>query len=213
MSSDGRYVLFASNDPHLAANDTFSQYDVYRWDRTTGIVALVSINAAGTGPGNGDSEQGYAPVMSTDGRYIAFTSAATNLVAGGTSYTNVFVRDMGDGSSTPVTSVVALNSAGTGPGNNASWGPSISADGSVVAFTSYSTNLTTTPDLNDGSDVFARNLTTKTTYLVSINSAGTGTANSPSTPSSNAPVISPNGRYVSFASSDKQPRLELCDSQ
>jgi RHS repeat-associated protein len=199
LSADGRYALFTSTDPNLAANDTNNEPDVFRWDRSTNQVALVSVNAAGTGPGNGNSDQGFAPVMSADGRFIAFTSNATNLVAGGTPGENVFLRDMGDGTAPPATKLVSVNLAGTGAGNGNSWGPSISADGSLVAFASHASDLTAIPDQNNTTNVFVRNMATGRTTLASLNVAGTAPAG-PFGATSHAPVLSPGGRYVAFLS-------------
>jgi hypothetical protein len=79
MSRDGRYVLFRSTDASLAANDTNGGMDVFRWDRTTNAVQLVSANAAGTGPGNAVSDNSERPVMTLDGRFVAFSSSASDL--------------------------------------------------------------------------------------------------------------------------------------
>ena len=203
ITGDGRYVAFLSTDGGLTGQSGGTVYpQVFRWDRSTGQVALVSVNAAGTGPGNGGGDNySYPPSMSADGRYIAFTSESSDLTPDATSgVENVFLRDMGDGTSTPVTTLVSANSAGTSEGNNNSIFPSISADGSVVAFMSQATDLTATPDTNNGLDVFVRNMTTNKTALVSINSVGTAAATGDSYPESRVLALSPDGRYVAFIS-------------
>ncbi|MCA1634251.1 MAG: hypothetical protein LC802_11300 [Acidobacteria bacterium] len=78
ISVDGRYVLFASFAEDLMANDSNHQQDIFVSDVQTGLTTLVSVNSAGTASGNFGSTYG---VMTPDGRYVAFRSAARNLVA------------------------------------------------------------------------------------------------------------------------------------
>jgi acetyltransferase-like isoleucine patch superfamily enzyme len=193
MSADGRYVAFGSYSSDLVAGDTNGNLqDVFVRDLQTGTTTLVSENAAGTGSGNGAS---YSNGISADGRYVAFQSLATDLVAG--SDTNgiydVFVRDLQTG----VTTLVSENAAGTGTGNGASYPPIISADGRFVAFASFASDLVTGDTNGNMQDVFVRDLQTGTTTLVSENAAGTGSGNG----SSQNPVISADGGYVAFLSS------------
>ena len=163
--------------------------NIYRFDRVTGDVVLVSVNSAGTGGGNSTSD---TPAISADGNVVVFSSDASNLHPLDTNTTSdVFARNLATG----ITYLVSVNSAGTGSGNGASDSPVISADGNVVAFRSSSSNLHPF-DTSTGSDVFARNLATGTTYLVSVNSAGTGSGNG----SSDSPVISADGNVVAFRS-------------
>ena len=92
--------------------------------------------------------------------------------------------------------LVSVNAAGTDSGNHSSSGAVMSADGSVVAFISNATNLSTTPDTNATQDIYARNLQTGTTALVSVNAAGTDSGNG----FSESPAISADGRFVVFKS-------------
>src|SRR5262249_57508448 len=92
-----------------------------------------------------------------------------------------------------------VNGGGSGTGNSNSWGPSISADGSLVAFASSATDLAATPDGNARPDVFVRNMTTGRTVLASVNAAGTA-AGGPFGTSSTAPTLRPSGRYFAFLS-------------
>src|SRR5262245_50498740 len=196
LSSDGRFALFASVAADLVAgvSDTNNVQDIFVRDLVMGTTKLVSINSAGTASGNGMSDQ---PVMSADGRFVAFRSNATDLVAGGVDSngaSDVFVRDMLLGS----TVLVSVNSAGTASGNGASQGPAISDDGRLVAFASPATDLVTgILDTNGGSDVFVRDLVAGSTALASINNAGTGTGDH----SSVTPAISGDGHVVAFESS------------
>jgi hypothetical protein len=177
--------------------------------------ALVSVNSAGTGVGNSFS---LAPAISADGRFVAFTSAATDLVAGfvdaNLQAVDVFVRDLcvSNGSPvlgcTPATTLVSVNSAGTAGANNNSLEAAISADGRFVAFTSESTDLIAGLVKGNGleDDVYVRDLCvsdgnpvpgcTPATELVSVNGNGTATGNA----DSNGPSISADGRFVAFTS-------------
>ncbi len=134
----------------------------------------------------GDSTE---PVVSADGRFVAFSSVAKNLVADDTTIQDVFVRDRETGETTRV-SVAADGSSGDG----SSFDPAISADGLIVAFTSDATNLVV-GDRNDKKDVFVHNRQTGETTRVSISSSrDAGNDNS------RAASLSGDGRYVAFSS-------------
>src|SRR5207248_11577266 len=96
ISADGRFVAFESDADDLVARDTNSgmhRTDVFLRNLQTNTTTLVSINAAGTDSGNGVSRR---PVLSADGRYVAFESSAYNLVTGITDFnftTDIYVRD------------------------------------------------------------------------------------------------------------------------
>jgi Tol biopolymer transport system component len=186
ISADGRYVAYYSDATTLVSGDINGAYDVFVRDRNTGTTALVSRNSAGT---EGDGPSG-SPSISGEGRYVAFESAATNLVAGDTNgFPDIFIRDRQTGTTT----LVSRNSAGV-EGNGASGYASISADGRYVTFESTATNLVS-EDNNGGYDIFVRDRQTGTTTLVSKNSAGVkgdGTSRNP--------FISANGRFVAFES-------------
>ena len=137
--------------------------------------------------GNGNS---LGPVLSGDGRFVAFRSNASNLVPNDRNRAqDVFVRDRRTGRTTRVS--VAEDGS---EGNGRSGGAAISADGRVVAFWSEASNLAA-DDTNDRRDMFVRNRAAGTTALVSISSAGAH-ANGPS----RAPALSANGRFVAFRS-------------
>ena len=194
ISSDGRYVSFVSNDPGLTGVST-GTYQVFRWDGTTGQVTLVSQNGTG-GAGNYDSGIQDRPAMTPDGRYIAFTSYATNLTGiPNNTYNdeNVYLRDM----ETNTTTLVSVNAAGTSTGDFASANPVISADGGEVAFDSTATDLTTDENPSRHNNVFVRNLATSTTTLASQSAAGGSSANGDVV---GTPILSPDGNYVAFLS-------------
>jgi Tol biopolymer transport system component len=195
ISSDGRFVAFQSDANDLVDNDNNNATDIFVRDLRTGTTHLVSVNLAGTGSGNGASLGPLGPVISADGRFVAFVSFATNLVStpkNGASM-DVFVRDLMAGTTT----LVSVDSAGTASGNSDSRDPVLSADGEHVAFVSSATDLVAIPDANGfNDDVFVRDLQTGTTTLVSVNSAGTASSNG----FSDAPSISADGRFVAFES-------------
>jgi Tol biopolymer transport system component len=147
----------------------------------------VSVASDGT-QGNFNS---LFPSISADGRYVAFSSAASNLVSGDTNNaTDVFVYD----TVANTTRRVSLSSDGT-QGNNDSWTSSISADGRYVAFMSSASNLVS-GNTNGFSDIFVYDTVTNTTRRVSVSNDGTqGNGNSYS------PSVSADGRYVAFMSS------------
>ena len=190
MSADGRFVAFESLATDLVPDDANGDFDVFVRDLKTGTTTLVSANRAGTGSGNGFS---FAPAISADGRFVAFESFATDLVADDDANADfdVFVRDLKTGTTT----LISVNRAGGGSGNGFSSAPAISADGRLVAFESVAGDLVDN-DTNGDIDVFVRDLKTDTTTLVSVNYAGTNSGNS----QSRFPVFSADGRSVAFDS-------------
>ncbi len=145
ISADGRYVAFYSDATNLVAGETNVKYDVFVYDRKTHKTRRVSVSSGGQ-EGNGNS---LAPSISADGRYVAFHSYASNLVAGDSNnIVDVFVYDRRKHK----TRRVSVSSGGQ-QGNSFSLDPSISADGRYVAFHSYASNLVA-GDTNDKSDVF-----------------------------------------------------------
>lgn len=187
ISSDGRYVAFQSGASNLVAGDTNGSDDIFVYDRLVGTTTRVSVNAAGTQA----SDSSYGPSISSDGRYVAFWSFATNLVAGDTNgQFDVFVRDRQLG----VTARVSVATAGT-EADNLSTNPSISSDGRYVAFQSSASNLVAGDTLGFD-DIFVRDTQTSTTTRVSVDSGAVQANNV-----SNNPSISANGRYVAFRSS------------
>jgi len=187
ISVDGRFVAFASYASNLVAGDTNHAADVFVHDRQTGETTRVSVDSAGA---QGDNYS-YLPSISADGRFVAFYSAASNLVAGDTNHTvDVFVHDRLTGETTRV----SIDSDGV-QANSDSYLPSISADGRFVAFTSHASNLVA-GDINYAPDIFVHDRLTGETTRVSVDSAG-AQANA----SSEFPKISADGRFVAFYSS------------
>src|SRR5205814_1263965 len=185
-SADGRFVAFAAWARNLAPGDTNGFGDVFVHDRGTGVTERLSVDGAGTEA----NDTIHQPAISADGRFVAFVSAATNLVPGDTNgLSDVFVHDR----RTRRTERVSVDSAGT-QADGASASPALSADGRFVAFSSSATNLVP-GDTNGQADVFVHDRRTGTTERVSVDSAGTG-ANG----WSERPSISADGRFVAFCS-------------
>ncbi len=201
ISADGTMVAFSSGASDLGTVDTGFSSDIFVRNVTAGTTTLVSVNSAGTNGGNNGSQH---PVISADGTHVAFSSLATNLVAGftdgnGPAAADVFIRDLGAGTTT----LVSINSASTATGNDESDPPLISENGNLVAFVSRASDLTSIADGNGVRDVFLRDVGLATTTLVSINSAGTASGNFISGPVAGAGTffaLSADGNRVAFAS-------------
>ena len=192
MSADGRFVAFTSWASNLVDDDTNGRWDVFVHDRLTGTTERVSLSSA-RAQANGDSPRA---VISADGRFVAFISSASNLVADDTNgVRDVFVRDR-QMASTERISVSSDEMQGDGEAPLQYESLAISGDGRFVTFISSATNLVT-GDTNGLRDVFVRDCQAGTTERVSVSSAGLE-GNGNSEPEGLA--ITPDGRYVAFAS-------------
>jgi Tol biopolymer transport system component len=186
ISADGRFVAFLSNSTNLVPGDTNNNDDIFVRDLSTNTTTRVSVDSAG----NQANRYSFPPSISADGRFVAFTSDASNIVPGDTNNTgDIFVRDL----LTNTTTCVSVDSAGN-PGNINSFSPSISADGRFVAFLSDASNIVP-GDTNNQTDIFVRDLLTNTTTRAFVDSAGNQGNNF-----SNYPSISANGQKVAFSS-------------
>jgi Tol biopolymer transport system component len=186
ISADGRYIAFASAASTLVQGDTNGVEDVFVFDRVGRTTERVSVSSLG-GESHGDS---YGPAISADGRYVAFTSAASDLTAGDVnSELDVFVRDR-VAHTTVLASVGPHGAMGDGP----SVAPSISSDGRFVAFESDAGTLVT-GDTNRTGDVFVRDLVAGATRRLSVG----GNGEQAESPSFGA-AISADGRAVAFES-------------
>jgi len=186
ISANGRFVAFASEASNLVPGDTNNAPDIFVRDLSTNTTTSVSVSSSGD-RGNRSS---YSPSISAEGRFVTFSSAATNLVSGDTNADNdIFVRDL----LTNTTTLVSVSSNGA-RANGFSSLPSISANGRFVLFESDASNLVP-GDTSNSNDIFVRDLSTNTTTLVSVSSSGER-GNFPSQFSS----ISADGRFVAFGS-------------
>lgn len=184
ISGDGRYVTFISEANNLVINDGNGVGDIFVHDRQTGITFWASVN------GNASS---WDPSISLDGRFVAFSSGATNLVNGDANgKTDVFVYAVLTGTITRA----SVSSSGA-EGNQASLDSSISGDGRYVSFSSASTNFMT-------GDTFGLAYA----YVHDMQSGGVTSLVSskdgvPMLGTSDATVISADGRYIAFSFDDK----------
>ena len=186
LSANGRFVAFMSDAP-LVAGDANGQLDIYVRDRQLSVTERVSVGPGGQDP----NAYSVFPVISGDGRYVAFESSASNLVPGDTNnWKDIFVYDRTVGT----TERVSVATDGT-QSNNESNEASISRDGRFVAFYSRASNLVV-GDTHGRLNVFVHDRMTGTTELVSTVPGG-GTSLSGD---SFSPSISADGRFVSFVS-------------
>lgn len=191
-SADGRFVAFVSEATDLLGGDTSADpnglADVFWADTTAGTIRLISSGLGGA-PADGASS---AVDLSADGRYVAFESTATNLIAADANgaVSDVFVFDTLDGS----VELASRRGPAGAQGDLDSFAPSISADGRKVAFASDATNLVAN-DTNAKTDMFVRSLDAGTTVRTSTNSSGAQAKNV-----SYDPVLSPDGNWVGFSS-------------
>jgi Tol biopolymer transport system component len=148
LSANGRFVAFESFASNLAPADTNGVSDIFVHDRQTGTITRVSVDGAGS-EGNGHS---FNPTISVTGRFVAFISAASNLVPDDTNGVfDVFVHDRRRRTTTRV-SVDSAEIQGSGDSSLGTL-PAISADGRFVAFDSLASNLVP-DDTNEALDVF-----------------------------------------------------------
>ena len=175
ISATGRFVAFDSSASNLVGGDTNHAADVFVRDRLARTTTRASVSSGGV-QGNGDSGFVEGLAISADGRYVAFGSSASNLVAGDTNgVADVFVRDRVAGTTTRV-SVTNAGAQGRnlrerlGDGDG-SMQPAISAHGRFVAFWSDASNLVG-GDTNVVTDVFVRDRVARTTTRVSVSDRG-----------------------------------------
>ncbi|MCK6447606.1 MAG: hypothetical protein L6Q99_14535 [Planctomycetes bacterium] len=185
ISADGRFISFRTAATNLTPGVS-SGGQILVFDRRLGTLKSASMSPQGV-PADHSC---YGSRLSADGRFIAFDSAAKNLVAGIVeNVSNVFVRDLATGQIW----LASRNSSGVS-GDKASMLPSISADGRWVAFSSLAQNLVQ-GDVNSHEDVFLYDVQLGTVIALSVDAAGeTGVSNS------RWPSMSATGLHVAFAS-------------
>jgi Tol biopolymer transport system component len=186
ISADGSRIVFASEATNLVPGDTNSAQDVFVHDRGSGTTRRVSVNSQGV---QGDDRSSLGSI-SGNGRFVAFSSPATNLVGNdANAETDIFVRDL----VTKKTTRVSVGSAGTEASGSSS-SPSISATGRYVAFDSIADDLIG-DDTNGSQDIFVRDRESGKTRRVSLSRGGDeGDSNS------DYPLFSADGRFVAFQS-------------
>lgn len=186
LGANGRMIAYYSEATNLVAGDVNGLGDVFVRDRRSLETIRVSVASDGS-EANGPSGEA---TMSENGRFVAFVSEATNLVAGDTNgLADVFVHDLKSGATRRV-SVASDGSEANGISTNATF----STDGRYVTFFSSASNLVA-DDVNGVFDVFVRDLKTGTTTRASVGASG-NEGNGAST----LARISGNGHVVAFQS-------------
>ena len=195
LSADGRFVAFESWASNLVPEDTNGQPDIFVHDRTTGAVALASVDSTGEQA----NYWSYQPAISADGRFVAYQSYASNLVAddSNTAY-DIFVHDRLTGATTRV----SVDSRGV-QANAHSFEPDLSADGRLVVFHTAASNLVPGDTAvcedpwgtHNCVDVFVHDRRTGTTTRISVDSLGVQGNND-----SGGAALSADGRFVAFSS-------------
>jgi Tol biopolymer transport system component len=196
VSGNGRLVAFTSDADNLVPNDGNGFRDVFVRDLLLGSNTLVSVATNGFSADSISSQ----PAISGNGRYVAFTSSADNLVPGDTNgKQDVFLRDLFTGTTT----LVSVNTTGDGPGNGLSESPLVNADGRFVLFASTSTNLAPIRIASGYENLFLRDIQAGQTYALTTNGWGYGAA-----------AMTPDGRFVAFAdNSINSLKIYIWDSQ
>jgi Tol biopolymer transport system component len=204
IDKDGTKVAFLSDADNLSTKDNDGVTNIFVRDLRFGSMTLASRATdtfLQTLPADGNS---FEPVISADGRYIAFTSDADNLSEeDDNSLVNAFVRDTQGSLTTLVSRADGVTGAAA---NGSSSHPSISGDGRFVAFVSAASNLAT-GDVGSY-DLFVRDLTINTSVpatpvcvcTTTLASRANGESGPPATGSSIGPTLSRDGRYLAFAS-------------
>jgi Tol biopolymer transport system component len=187
ISSDGRYTAFVSDATNLVTGDSNGMRDIFVYDAQTATIRRLNLSQQGA-QANAHSQN---PAISGDGRYVAFSSDATNVVLGDVNgFSDIFVADRITGTIT----LDSVSSAGV-QANGSNFKPALSQDGRYLVFESSATNLVTPNTAVGVTNIYLRDRQTNTTTLISQSStsvAGNG--------NSLQATISADGRYVVFAS-------------
>ena len=190
VSADGTRFLFRTPAANLVPDGTTNLIQVFLFDAATGGVSMVSVNSAGAPAAKGTGVDG---VLSEDGLKVVFESSSLNLdpLKDGSradhGHRDLFLHD----TTTGTTGLLTRSHNGLDPANGENYLPSISTDGSVVAFASRATNLVT-GDTNGRDDVFLWTAGTITRLV--------GSDGAQLNQNAGSPTLSGNGRYLAFTS-------------
>jgi WD40-like Beta Propeller Repeat len=228
ISSNGRFVAFASASSNLIENDTNGQPDVFMRDMcfaqtsctpTTSLVSISGTSGSGVVAGSQGNSDSLEPTMDTTGGFIAFSSHATNLDPNFPTLTGttrqIFLHSgcagttTSTGTSTPcstsATALVSVAADGVNGANADATQPSISPDGRYVSFVSTATNLVAGVDPGGVAQIYLRdtclNLTATTvtcTPTTVLISSSDGFT--PADASSSQPSTAGSGAYVTYTS-------------
>ncbi|MBL8338309.1 MAG: Ig-like domain-containing protein, partial [Rhodoferax sp.] len=218
LSANGNFVVFNSWAGNLIAGDTNANHDTFFKSMGSGAIRYVTTNSAGDSPSKVE-QYGTFFSMSADGRYVAFSTTANNLVdigyqgnpdiAGGGGINNstivsgdnntasdIYVKDMFTGTIVLASSTAAgLSGNNVGASGNVNSLPAMSADGQRVAFTSYN-NMLVSGDTNSAADIFIKTLGSGAVTRVSTTSTGAQATGGFSDQAS----FSADGQYLVFSS-------------
>ncbi|MBC7835585.1 MAG: PD40 domain-containing protein [Phycisphaerales bacterium] len=186
ISRDGQWVAFVTEASNIVPGDIGPQADIALVELASGQVFRASADQSGLDANGAASE----PVVSSGGQFVAFTSAASDLVAldlNGVPDIFVFSRATGQ------TERISVSSAEL-EASGASWSPRISADGRYVSFVSDADNLTM-GDTNGTPDIYIRDRQLGTTSRLVL-----GPANLQAEGGLFSPAMSANGSYFTFVS-------------
>jgi Tol biopolymer transport system component len=163
VSPDGRYVWFSSAASNLVPGDTNGVVDVFVHDRQTDVTTRLDLTVA---TGLAPDADAYLADVSPDGRWVAFSSSASTIVAGDANgQFDAFRYDA-------QTATVAIASPALFPlANGSSFAATVSDDGRYVTFQSQASNLVP-GDTNGTTDVFISDMATRSTHRLSLDGAG-----------------------------------------
>jgi Tol biopolymer transport system component len=194
FSPDSHTLYYTSGGANMVAGvaDTNQNLDIFAWNSQNDSISMLSVTPDGASAGDHAS---IPAGLSPDGRFLAFSSASTNLTAqsaGGDIKADLYVRDLQTGTTT----YVALNATAS----VAFPQPIFSPDSVNLLFESDATNVVPgITDTNGLTDLFLYNMVTGVTSAAALNIAGTATANAQSF-GARSPSFSPDGRYLAFTS-------------
>jgi Tol biopolymer transport system component len=189
ISADGRFVAYYSRATNLVPNDSNDTTDVFLRDRL-----LQTTTRASVGPGGVQADGGSGqPALAANGKFLAFQSGATNLLASPTddSLSDVYVRDLTAGTN----ELASITTTGTDAASSAF--PAMSHSGRYVVFQSLAPTLVPS-DTNLANDVFVRDVLDNTTRRVSVSTGGA--EGNGSSGGRSVSAISSNGQHVAFDS-------------
>lgn len=199
ISANGKFIVYSSDASNVVPDDDNEASDVFLYNRLLGVTELISVNSDGN-PGNKNSFT-RRPSVSEDGRFVVFFSNSTNLapeydIEDDPETNHVYLRDRGSGTTESSTTLISKN-ADDEIGDDNSEYPTISADGSTIAFHSFADNLIVDDfkDNNATSDVFLYDIATET--LTRISNTPDGWAGNGA---SDLAALSSDGKKVGFVS-------------
>jgi Tol biopolymer transport system component len=195
-NADGSVIVFKSLASNLIERDDNSRIDVYLFDRVSGVIERVPVRPD---TGSDPQAESYPPVVSDDGRFVAFGSAAVNLVRGDFNlFPDAYLHDRASDTTNNISLVIDGNGEGRLGGRVPDLPLSISGDGRFVAFTAASAHIAGV-DTNETHDVFVYDAESDSIELVTLANLGSPTARA-ANDLSGAGVLSPDGGFVAFCS-------------